>query len=117
MPQPEELPRSFIPHPPEKPQEGQIVRVYGEAVVYAAQNQVVVINRGENEGLEPGHVLQIWKDGSVVQDKTDPSRPFVRLPRERNGLMMVFRTFEHLSYALVLQITDGVKAGDRFTNP
>lgn len=117
VPQPEELPRSFIPHPPAKPQEGQIVRVYGEAVVYAAQNQVVVINRGENEGLEPGHVLQIWKDGSVVQDKTDPSRPFVRLPRERNGLMMVFRTFEHLSYALVLQITDGVKAGDRFTNP
>jgi hypothetical protein len=31
--------------------------------------------------------------------------------------MMVFRTFDNLSYALLLQITDGVKVGDRFTNP
>jgi hypothetical protein len=31
--------------------------------------------------------------------------------------MMVFRTFDKVSYALVLQITDGVKVGDRFTNP
>ena len=35
----------------------------------------------------------------------------------RNGLMMVFRTFERVSYALVLEIADGVKVGDRFTNP
>ncbi len=108
---------TFVPHIPEKPQEGQIVRVYGNTVVYAGQNQVVILNRGEKDGLVPGHVLQVWTDGSLVQDKTDPKRPFVRLPKERNGLMMVFRTFEHLSYALVLQITDGVKAGDRFTSP
>jgi LysM repeat protein len=108
---------TFVPHVPEKPQEGQIVRVYGNTVVYAGQNQVVIINRGEKDGLVPGHVLQVWTDGSLVQDKTDPKRPFVRLPKERNGLMMVFRTFERLSYALVLQITDGVKAGDHFTSP
>jgi hypothetical protein len=108
---------TFIPHVPDKPQEGQIIRIYGDAVVYAGQNQVVVINRGEKDGLEPGHVLQIWRDGMLAQDKTDPARPFVRLPKERNGFMMVFRTFDKLSYALVLQITDAVKAGDRFTNP
>jgi hypothetical protein len=41
----------------------------------------------------------------------------VRLPDERNGLMMVFRPFERLSYALILQINDGVKVGDRVINP
>ena len=41
----------------------------------------------------------------------------VKLPDERNGLLMVFRTFEKLSYALILEITDGVKVGDRLTNP
>jgi hypothetical protein len=41
----------------------------------------------------------------------------MRLPGERNGLMMVFRTFDKVSYALVLQINDGVKVGDRFVNP
>ncbi len=45
------------------------------------------------------------------------SRPTLRLPGERNGLMMVFRTFDRVSYAVVLQIADGVKVGDRFTNP
>ena len=50
-------------------------------------------------------------------DTTDAGRPTLRLPGERNGLMIVFRTFERVSYALVLQITDGVKVGDRFTLP
>jgi hypothetical protein len=39
------------------------------------------------------------------------------LPNERNGLLMVFRTFDKLSYALILQITDGVRIGDRLANP
>jgi len=29
----------------------------------------------------------------------------------------VFRPFEKLSYALILEIRDGVKIGDRITNP
>ena len=41
----------------------------------------------------------------------------LRLPGERNGLMIVFRVFERVSYALLLQITDGVKIGDRFITP
>jgi hypothetical protein len=108
---------SFVPRSPDAPQEGQIISVHGNAVTHAGQNQVVVINRGQDQGLLPGHVLQIWKDGILAQDKTDPDRPFLRLPKERNGLMIVFRSFNKLSYALVLQITDGVRIGDRFSNP
>jgi hypothetical protein len=62
-------------------------------------------------------VLALVRDSSTLVDKTDASRPQLRLPGEFNGLMMVFRTFDKVSYALVLDIQDGVKIGDRFTNP
>ncbi len=108
---------SYVPRAPLSPITGQIVSVYGNAVVIAAENQVVVVNRGKLDGLERGHVMALLKDGERLQDKTDSARPQIKLPNERNGLMMVFRTFDHLSYALVLQVTDGVRVGDRFANP
>jgi hypothetical protein len=113
---PRELP-NYVPSAPTSTQAGQIVSVYGNAVNFAAQNQVVAINRGTAHGLERGHVLALQRESHLVTDKTDDARPQMRLPGERNGLMMVFRTFDKVSYALVLQITDGVKVGDRFTNP
>ena len=108
---------SYVPHAPATPVSGQIVSVYGNAVTFAAQNQVVVINRGSKDGMERGHVMAILKNGVVLRDSTDAARTQIKLPNERNGLLMVFSVFEQLSYALVLQITDGVKVGDRFVNP
>lgn len=113
---PREFP-NYVPRAPQGAMSGQIVSVYGNAVTYAGQNQVVTINRGREHGVERGHVLALLRDTSLVTDKTDESRPLLRLPGERNGLMMVFRTFDKVSYALVLQIDDGVKVGDRFTQP
>jgi hypothetical protein len=117
LPEPERELGNYVPRAPESAQSGQIVSVYGNAVRYAAQNQVVTINRGRAHGVERGHVLALQRDNSLVTDTTDQTRPQLRLPGERNGLMMVFRTFDKVSYALVLQITDGVKVGDRFINP
>ncbi len=108
---------NYVPSAPAAAQSGQIVSVYGNAVTYAGQNQVVAINRGTSHGLERGHVLALLRDANQVADKTDDARPLMRLPGERNGLMMVFRTFDKVSYALVLEIADGVTVGDRFTNP
>ncbi|MCX7815344.1 MAG: LysM peptidoglycan-binding domain-containing protein [Tepidimonas ignava] len=108
---------AYIPHPPTEAVQGQVVKVHGDAVHFAGQYQVVVLNRGREHGLEPGHVLALLKDGGHVTDSTDPAKPRLALPGERNGVMMVFRTFERVAYALVLQITDGVQVGDRFTNP
>jgi hypothetical protein len=107
----------YIPRAPQSAQSGRIVSISGSAVQNAGQNQVVIINRGTKDGLERGHVLAILKNSAPLTDKTDTNQPSIRLPSERNGLMMVFRTFDNLSYALVLQITDGVRIGDRFTNP
>lgn len=84
---------------------------------YAAQNMVVTINRGKQNGVEPGHVLALLRESNIVKDTTDSARPNMRLPGERNGLMMVFRTFDRVSYAIVLEIADGVQVGDRFINP
>ena len=117
IPEPPRELRSYAPRAPSIPMTGQIVSVYGNAVAFASENQIVVINRGANNGLERGHVVAILKDGQRLQDKTDSARPDIKLPNERNGLMMVFRTFDRLSYALVLQVTDAVKVGDRFANP
>ena len=117
IPEPVREMASYVPHAPSTRIEGQIVSVYGSAVTYASENQVVVVNRGTRDGLERGHVMAIRKDGERLADRTDGAKPQIKLPNERNGLLMVFRTFEQLSYALILQITDGVKVGDRFTNP
>ncbi|MBA4261304.1 MAG: peptidoglycan-binding protein [Comamonadaceae bacterium] len=117
LPEPPRDFSSFVPSAPTSAQNGQIVSVYGNAVTFAAQNQVVAINRGTAHGLQRGHVLALLRNSNVVPDKTDNARPMLRLPGERNGLMMVFRTFDKVSYALVLEITDGAKVGDRFTNP
>jgi hypothetical protein len=91
--------------------------VYGNAVINAGQNQVVAINKGTADGMEPGIVLAILSDGARIVDKSDEARPVMKLPDERNGLLMVFRTFERLSYALILEITDGVRVGDRLVSP
>ena len=95
---------------------GQIVSVYGEAV-RAGQNQIVALNRGKRDGVEPGHVLALWTNGRTIVDRTDPKNPSVKLPDERHGLLYVFRTFDRMSYALILSVKEPVSAGDRFTAP
>ena len=115
--EPERTSQSYVPRAPAVPITGQIVSVYGSAVRLASENQVVVINKGSKDGMERGYVMAILKDGERLIDRTDSARTAIKLPNERNGLLMVFRTFENLSYALVLQITDGVKVGDRIVNP
>jgi len=117
LPEPERDLSNYVPRAPSSTQAGQVVSIHGNAVTFAAQNQVVIINRGKNDGMERGHVLAILRDTNTLADRTDAARPMLRLPGERNGLMMVFQTFDRLSYALVLEIQDGVKVGDTFINP
>ena len=117
LPEPALTLRSYVPRAPSAAMEARVVSVYGNAVANVGQNQVVVINRGSREGLESGHMLAILTDGARLIDKTDPARTALKLPDERKGLLMVFRSFERLSYALVLEATEGVRVGDRLVNP
>jgi hypothetical protein len=118
LPEPPRVFSSYVPRAPGLPVDGSIISVYGDAVALVGQSQVVVLNRGLAEGVENGHVLAILKSGRRILDRSEPTeRANLKLPDERSGLLMVFRTFEHLSYALVLEITDTVTIGDRVINP
>ncbi|HJV71832.1 MAG TPA: LysM peptidoglycan-binding domain-containing protein [Ideonella sp.] len=107
---------AFAPHAPGAPMRGRIVSVYGDSL-NAGQNQIVALNRGARDGMERGHVLALWRAGTARVDSTDEARTPIRLPDERHGLLFVFRVFERVSYALILQVQDPVSAGDLFTQP
>ena len=107
---------NFIPRSPERPVDGQIVSVYGEAL-YAARNQIVAINKGTADGLERGHILALWRTGATTIDRTDPGKTKLKLPDEPNGNLMVFQVFERMSYGLILSSKDSVKRGDRLSQP
>jgi hypothetical protein len=118
VPEPVRQLTTYVPRAPAGTVNGRILSVYGDAVAMVGQSQVVTINKGVVDGIEPGHVLAIQRAGRRVDDRSIRSeRAAIQLPSERNGLMMVFRTFERVSYALVLEITEPVQVGDRITNP
>ncbi|MEK8044725.1 LysM peptidoglycan-binding domain-containing protein [Ideonella margarita] len=107
---------AFAPHPPGQNIAGRIISVYGDGL-NAGQNQIVALNKGKRDGLERGHVLALWRSGTVRPDLTAPDRQLMTLPDERHGMLFVFRVFERVSYALILQVQAPVQGGDRFTQP
>jgi hypothetical protein len=118
LPEPPREFTSYVPHAPAGPVTGTIVSVYGDAVALAGQNQIVLIDKGTADGMDTGTVLAIMKTGVRAEDRTQSGQvATIRLPDERNGLMMVFRTFDRLSYALILEINDAVRIGDHVANP
>lgn len=107
---------NFIPRSPDKPVDGQVVSVYGEAL-YAARNQIVAINKGAVDGLERGHVLALWRTGATTVDRTDPAKAKLKLPDELNGTLMIFQVFDNISYGLIISSQDSVRRGDRLSRP
>jgi len=114
LPEPTRPLANYLPHAPDADLEGlRVAAMYGNAVGLAGTHQVVVINKGLADGLASGHLLSVIKRGAPVSDRTAAGSPeTVQLPAERNGLLMVFRPFERLSYALVLETLEGVRVGD-----
>lgn len=156
----------FVPHAPDWEFEGTILSV-SDSVSQIGQYMVVTVNRGERDGLEPGHVLSIWQSGRMVDDdygaqltraraEREPMRStyyddsafdqlisqlftdirntkfaldrlvgedqrlstkWVQLPEERAGEMMIFRTFERVSFGLVLNTQKPVHVRDKVRRP
>lgn len=115
---------TFYPKPPDSQVEGVIMNVLG-GVTQVGRNDVVVINRGTNSGLDVGNVLAIAKKGAEIRDRIKKSGSFrerlsrerIELPTERAGILMVFRVFENMAYGLVLQTTEPLRVGDVVRNP
>ena len=108
----------FIPHAPAPNTKGRIISFY-EALSQVAQYQVVVINLGKRNGIEPGHVLAVNQAGRSVIDAhhhKDQTKE-VTLPTERAGTMMIFRSFDKVSYGLIMKSERSMRIGDYVTAP
>lgn len=108
---------SYVPHSPDANIKGQIISVY-DGVDGAAQYSNVVINRGRREQVEPGDVFSIYKNSKpitiVAADNTERQ---VVLPGIPIGKIFVYRVFDKVSYALVLESTDATGVGDVVAPP
>ena len=93
----------YFPRVPDREVKGQIISLY-DALFGVAQFQIVVINKGERDGMEVGYLLATYTQGTLVQDPYDKQRSdLVKLPDERSGLIMIFKTFDRVSYALTME--------------
>jgi len=120
-----DVPLDFIPSPPKNHTNGRIMAV-SNGVTVIGQYEVVVINRGAVDGLVPGNVLAVYQAGDVIADTANKGflngmsrlgAKNVRLPDERTGTFMVFKTFDHLSYGLIMEATNVIRVADRVENP
>ncbi|MEW8646147.1 MAG: LysM peptidoglycan-binding domain-containing protein [Candidatus Thiodiazotropha endolucinida] len=106
----------FQPRVPENPIEGRIISVLN-GVTQIGQYNVVVLNKGANVGLEAGHVLRILQGGEAIRDIVKGRGETVTLPLEEAGHLMVFRTFEKVSFALVMDATKPLHVLDWVRTP
>jgi len=105
---------TFMPSKPEFDIRGKMISV-NTGVGNIGQYNVVVVNRGTRDGLKEGNVLAIYKNGGVVRDPYTKEK--IELPKERAGIMMVFRVFDKISYGLILKATRPLAVMDEVRTP
>jgi LysM domain len=115
-------PVNYAPHAPNAQIRGRVIGIYGGVaqVGEAGPQQVISINRGKSDGIEVGHVLAVYNLGGTVSDASKPRNARdarIQLPDERAGLAFVFRTFDRISYALIMQVTRPVSPLDVVQTP
>ncbi|MGE7959976.1 LysM peptidoglycan-binding domain-containing protein [Pseudomonas sp. NPDC089530] len=112
--EPRILDSSFAPSPPNQAVEGLIIDV-PRGVTQIGALDVVTLNKGRRDGLAEGNVLAVMKTGETVRDRVAGGQ--VKIPDERAGLLMVFRTYDKLSYGLVLNASRSLAILDKVRNP
>ncbi len=97
--------------------EGRVIMLF-DAITQIGTLQAAVINRGEREGIRNGQVFAVWEAGRVARDPVSGvANDTVQLPEEEIGNMMVFRTFEKVSYALVIKSIRPIREGFKVRHP
>jgi LysM domain len=124
------VPLNFMPAAPRTTVHGRIMAVV-DGTDLIGQYQIVAINRGLRDGINNGTVLAIDRAGDSVRDvfahggtRTREMQTVgtsfakrVKLPDERTGTLLVFRTFDRMSYGLILGATDTIRLNDVVHNP
>jgi hypothetical protein len=121
LPAPPAPVRNYVPHAPLQTVAGRVMSLSGDGN-YAAQSQVVTVNRGTLDGLDVGAVLDLYHLGQTVPDPEHRGflglgKSKLRLPDEQYGELFIFRVFGHVSYGLVMQVTAPVQVGDVAKSP
>lgn len=128
-----QMPLNLEPRAPATQVNGKIAWIVGDTGVsdLAGQYDIVVINRGSDQGLEVGNVLEVDQAGEEVRDTygTGPGvlrhlgeigsslAPRVRLPNERSGTLLIFKTYAQVSFGLIVGASDTIGVGDVVRNP
>jgi LysM repeat protein len=107
---------NYIPHPPTNMIKAKVLTIYG-GVSFGGPQAVITLNRGKADGLEPGHVLAVDLAGGEVDNRYKGEKKTYQLPDARNGLVFVFRVFDRVSYALIMNATHPVVIGDTVRTP
>ena len=109
--------RDFFPKPPATEVRGEVVSLL-DAISMLGQYQTIAINLGSRDGVETGNLLEIRRLGEVIPDAAEEDPTFrVKLPDERVGMAMIIRSFEKMSYALVMEADRPVVVTDYIESP
>lgn len=106
---------TFVPRLPELRGEGRIVSLVN-AISQTGRDQVVVLNIGTDSNIQEGDVLAIESRGKpFVDHRGSGNYEHITLPNTRTGVAMVFKAFDRVSYALVMESTRPVVINDIIT--
>lgn len=105
----------FYPSEPPAGLNGEVIDVADGGVEFIGQFDIVLLNVGNRENVQPGNVFRVMRAGDRVRDPVTNER--LQLPDEDGGLVMVFRTFDKMSYGLVLNAKLPMRIGDAIVNP
>jgi hypothetical protein len=107
----------YIPHAPEQSIEGRVVSIYDGIGSGGGRLSIVAVNRGREDGVEVGHVLALERNRVVERRDENDRKESIVIPPLRFGLIFVFRTFEHVSYALTVQAGGLIEPNDFVRTP
>lgn len=112
------IPLQFFPRAPDGEVDGRIIHVL-DGTTMIGQYNIVVLNRGAKDGLSVGHVLSVWQAGQTITDRFSSgiNGQTVRLPDEKAGILMIFKTYDRISYALIMEATTEIHLLDKVRNP
>jgi hypothetical protein len=134
IPTPRETLVNYVPHAPDVTVDGRIIELYN-AGTEAGRGFIVVLDRGARDGLEIGNVLAIYRPAPVIPDPRSydgpdvlsklsdatrtivPPTKYLNIPAERSGLLFVFRVFDRVAYAILLNTAEPVVVGDMVRQP
>ena len=112
-----DLERDFFPKPPANEVKGHIVSLF-DAISQLGRYQTVAINLGQRDSIASGDILEIRRPGKIIRDEAEAEPDFrVRLPDEKLGIVMVIKSFEKMSYALIMEAIRPVNTGDFVASP